>query len=582
MRRAPLRDARVRSRGAMRWRVADPPDATTVAAIAALGAELRLPEVLCALLARRGQVTPEDARLYLRPKLEQLLPPSRLPGLDDAVARIAHAVASGETILVHGDYDVDGMCSTTILVRLLRHVGARAVPFIPRRLEDGYDLSMAGVRAAVNEQAGLVITVDCGTNAIAPALALRDAGIDLIVVDHHLPGAETPVCVALVNPKRAGSDYPDSDLAAAGLTFKLAVALAAALGAPEEFVLRMLDLVALATVADIAPLRGENRVLARLGLKVMAQTENVGLRALIRASGLEGRPITAGRVGYVLAPRLNAAGRIGEAMRGVELLTTEDPAHAMALARDFEELNRRRQDLDQRTLERALELASRLDLERTRGIVLAEAGWHPGVIGIVASRIVEQFHRPAVLIALSADEGKGSGRSISAFDLHAGLSECRDLLVKFGGHRAAAGVTIAPSRVDAFAERFNEVASARLAADDLVPELRVDLEIPLAAATEELESLLRHLEPFGAGNPTPVFVARRVLLASAPRTVGKGGTHLKIRLSDGARELDAIGWGMGERLASLGTGPVDVAFRLERDEYQGKSRLQATLADLRA
>ena len=565
----------------MRWRLAEPPDATTAAAIASLGAELRLPELICALLARRGHATPEEARRYLRPRLDQLLPPSRLPSLDDAVARIARAVADGEHIFVHGDYDVDGICSTTILVRLLRRLGARVTPFIPRRLEDGYDLSMAGVRAAISAAAALVVTVDCGTNAVVAARALRDAGIDLIIVDHHLPAAEEPPCVALVNPKRAGADYPDPDLAAAGLTFKLALALAAAHGLPEDDVLRMLDLVALATVADIAPLRGENRVLARLGLKVMAQTENVGLRALLRASGLEGRPITAGRVGYVLAPRLNAAGRIGEAMRGVELLTTDDPARAMAIARECEELNRKRQDLDQRTLERALALAERLDLDRTRGIVLAETGWHPGVIGIVASRIVEEFHRPAVLIALSADEGKGSGRSIPAFDLHAGLAECADVLVRFGGHRAAAGVTIAPAQVDAFAERFNAVACERLAAEDLIPELRVDLEIPLAAATDELEALLKHLEPFGPGNPTPVFVARKVHLAGTARTVGKGGAHLKVRLSDGGAELDAIGWGMGEHAARLGAGPVDVAFRLERDEYMGESRLQAKLADLR-
>ena len=566
----------------MRWRVADPPDAATAAAIAALGAELRLPDLLCALLARRGHATPEAARRFLRPKLDQLHPPSLLPGIGAAVERIGRAIDRGETILVHGDYDVDGICSTTILVRSLGRLGARVVPFIPRRIEDGYDLSMAGVRAAAAAGARLVITVDCGTNAVAPARALRDAGTDLIIVDHHLPGGETPPCVALVNPKRADASYPDPDLAAAGLTFKLALAVAAERGAPEDDVLRLLDLVALATVADIAPLRGENRVLARLGIKVMAQTENPGLRALIRAAGLEGRPLSAGRIGYVLAPRLNAAGRIGEALRGVELLTTDSVPRAMELAREFEELNRRRQDLDQRTLERALALVERLDLDRTRGLVLAEAGWHPGVIGIVASRVVEEFHRPAVLIAIGGDQGKGSGRSIPAFDLHGALAECADLLVRFGGHRAAAGVTIAPARVAEFAERFNAVATSRLAADDLVPELRVDLEIPLAAATDELESLLRHLEPFGPGNPTPVFVARQVRLARAPRAVGKGGTHLKLTLSDGGAELDAIGWGMGERAAMLGAGPVDVAFRLERDEYMGQSRLQAKLADLRA
>ena len=573
--------AGVSARPAPRWRLPEAPDAAALAVIAALAAELRLPEAVCALLARRGYAASDEARRYLRPRLDQLLPPSHLPDMDVAVARISGAIKQGEMILVHGDYDVDGMTSTTILVRTLRALGARVTPFIPRRLEDGYDLSMAGVRAAVSEGAQLVITCDCGTNAVAPARALREAGIDLVIVDHHLPGDETPPCVALVNPKRAGSDHPDSELAAAGLAFKLALALTAANGGREDDVFRMLDLVALATIADIAPLRGENRVLARFGLKVMADSPNAGLRALIRAAGLEGKPLTAGRVGFVLAPRLNAVGRLGLAIRGVELLTTEDDHAAMALAREFEELNRRRQELDQKTLARALELAARLDLDRTRGIVLAETGWHPGVIGIVASRVVEEFCRPAVLIALGEHEGKGSGRSIGAFDLHAGLHECRDLLVRFGGHRAAAGITIEPARVDAFAARFNEVATARLAPEDLVPELRVDLEIPLAAATIDFESLLRHLEPFGAGNPAPVFVARGVHLAAPARTIGKRGGHLKLRLADGAAELEAVGWGMGARAATLGPGPLDVAFRLERDEYNGAIRLQAKLADVR-
>jgi single-stranded-DNA-specific exonuclease len=567
---------------ATRWRLPAPPDATSSASIAALAAELHLPPAICELLARRGYAGVDDARRYLRPRLDQLLPPSRLPGLDDAVARIARALRDGEMILVHGDYDVDGMASTAIMVRTLRALGARVTPFIPRRVEDGYDLSMAGVRAAVAAAATLVISCDCGTNALEPARALRAAGIDLIIVDHHLPSGDVAPCVALVNPKRPGSDYPDPELAAAGLAFKLALAVTAAQGGDENEVYKMLDLAALATIADVAPLRGENRVIARYGLKVMADTQNPGLRALIRAAGLEGKPLTAGRVGFGLAPRLNAVGRLGEAIRGVELLTTNDPQAAMGLARDFEELNRRRQDLDQKTLATAIGMVERLDLDATRGLVIAADGWHPGVIGIVASRIVERFGRPAILIALSEGEGKGSGRSISGFDLHGALGECADLLIRYGGHRAAAGVTVAANQVAAFAERFNAVACARLTADDLIPELRVDLEIPLAAATNDLEALMRHMEPFGPGNPAPVFVARHVSLAAAPRTMGKENTHLKLRLADGAVELDAIGWGMGARASSLAAGgAVDVAFRLERDEYQGASRLQAKIADIR-
>jgi single-stranded-DNA-specific exonuclease len=542
-----------------------------------------LPPAICELLARRGYSGIDEARRYLRPRLDQLLPPSRLPGMDDAVARITRALHAGEMILLHGDYDVDGMASTAIMLRALRAIGARVTPFIPRRIEDGYDLSMAGVRAAVAAEAKLVISCDCGTNAREAALALRDAGIDLIIVDHHLPSGEAPPCAALVNPKRAGADYPDPDLAAAGLAFKLALAITAAEGGDENEVFKMIDLAALATIADVAPLRGENRVIARYGLKVMSDSPNPGLRALIRAAGLDGKPLTAGRVGFGLAPRLNAVGRLGEAIRGVELLTTNDPQEAMRLARDFEELNRRRQDLDQRTLTTAIEMVERLDLDATRGLVIAAEGWHPGVIGIVASRIVERFARPAILIALNGAEGKGSGRSISAFDLHGALGECADLLVRYGGHRAAAGVTLESGQLEAFAHRFNEVACAWLTADDLVPELRVDLEIPLAAATADLEALMRHMEPFGPGNPAPVFVARRVSLAGAPRTMGKENTHLKLRLADGAAELDAIGWGMGGRASSLAAGgAVDVAFRLERDEYQGESRLQAKIADIRA
>jgi single-stranded-DNA-specific exonuclease len=385
-----------------------------------------------------------------------------------------------------------------------------------------------------------------------------------------------------VNPKRAGADYPDPDLAAAGLAFKLALAVTAALGGKEDDVFRMLDLVALATVADVAPLRGENRVLARYGLKVMIDSPNPGLRALIRAAGLDGKPLTAGRVGFGLAPRLNAVGRLGEAIRGVQLLCTNDEHEAMGLAREFEEMNRRRQDLDQRTLAQALAMADKLDLNATRGLVLAAEGWHPGVIGIVASRVVEEFCRPAVLIALEGAQGKGSGRSIHAFDLHAALGECADLLVRYGGHHAAAGVTIETAKLEAFAEKFNAVASAKLCADDLVPELRVDIEVPLSAATDDLESLLRHLEPFGPGNPAPVFVARGVSVTGVPRTMGKDNSHLKLRLADGVAELDAIGWGMGARAAALAAGgPVDIVFRLERDEYKGESRLQAKLADIR-
>ncbi len=558
--------------------MAPEPDAQ---AVAELAAALHLPDTVCRLMVGRGYARPEDAKRFLRPRLEQLHDPSTLLDLDRAVERLAHAIRAGEPVLVHGDYDVDGMCSTTILLQTLRALGARAEPFIPQRLRDGYDLSDAGVRAAEEHGARVVVTCDCGTSAHDPVRRLQAAGVDVIITDHHLPGGPLPDAFAVINPKRPGCPSPDKDLAAVGVAFKLALALTRAFGGNEQSVYGMLDLVALATVADIAPLRGENRVFVRYGLRLLAETRNVGLRALIRAAGLDRKPMTAGRVGFILAPRLNAVGRLDRALRGVELLTTGDESHANALAREFEELNARRQEIDRRTLDEARRLVERLDLDRTYGLVLAGEGWHPGVIGIVASRLVEEFGRPTILIALDGEEGKGSGRSISAFDLHGGISQCRDLLVRFGGHRSAAGITIAREQVGAFAERFNAVAVGALTADDLVPELRADLELPFDAATEDLESLLRHLEPCGMGNPSPVLVSRGVSLGAPPRVVGKDG--LRLVLQGGGHTLTAIGWGMAARRGELGIGrSLDVAFRLDRDEWNGESRLQARLADFRS
>ena len=314
-----------RPRPQPRWVLPTPPDA---AAVAALTAELRLPEAICRLLIARGHAEPERAKRFLRPRLEQLHDPAGLLGLDRAAERLARAVRDGETIFVHGDYDVDGICSTTLLTRALRAFGGQVVPFIPRRLEDGYDLTDAGVRAAVAAGARVVVTCDCGTSALGPVEALCKAGIDVIVSDHHLPGGPLPRCLAVLNPKQPDCSYPDQDLAAVGVAFKLATAVARALGRSDAPVYHMLDLVALATIADIAPLRGENRVFARSGLKLLQETTNPGLRALIRASGLEGKTLTAGRVGFILAPRLNAAGRLGHALRGVELLTTESENEA--------------------------------------------------------------------------------------------------------------------------------------------------------------------------------------------------------------------------------------------------------------
>ena len=562
-----------------RWLLPEAPDP---AIVRALCDELLLPEPICRLLALRGHAPAETAKRYLRPRLDQLLPPEQMLDLDRAVERLVRAIQRGETILVHGDYDVDGMSSTALMTRALRAVGGKVVPFIPQRLVDGYDLGDAGVRAARAAGATVVVTCDCGTSAVTPVATLQGEGIDVIISDHHLPGGDLPNAFAVLNPKRPGCESADKDLAAVGVAFKLAMAVTRALGGNENTVFGMLDLVALATIADIAPLRGENRVFARYGLKMLAETKNVGLRALIRAAGLDNKALTAGRVGYILAPRLNAVGRLGHALRGVELLLATSEHEANAIARELEELNARRQDIDRAVLDSARRRVMQLDLDESYGIVLAEEGWHPGVIGIVASRLVEEFGRPTVLIGLDGDEGKGSGRSISRFDLHAGIGRCRHLLKRFGGHRSAAGVTIARDQVAEFARAFNESARSVLSPDDLVPELRIDMEVALSDLTPAFESLLRHLEPCGVGNPAPVLMTRGVRLAAPPRTVGQGG--LKLRLENESGDpIDALGWSLGARIGEIDMNrPFDIAYRLERDEWQGTSRLQARLADFRA
>lgn len=564
-----------------RWLLPEAPDPV---AVAALCRELNLPELVCRLLVARGHGETESAKRYLRPRLDHLSDPSTLGDLDRAVERIVRAIRGGEMILIHGDYDVDGICSTTILTRTLRWLGGSVTPFIPHR-RDGYDLTAAGVAAAKAADAKLVVTCDCGTSALAPVAELQHAGIDVIVTDHHLPGGPLPECYAILNPRKPGCPSPDKDLCAAGVAFKLALGVTKAIGASPNPVLNMLDLVALATIADVAPLRGENRVLAIYGLRLLNETKNVGLRAMIRAAGLDRKPITAGRVGFILAPRLNAAGRVGSAMRGVELLLATEESVANPIARELEELNGHRQQLDREVLEQARDMVHAIDLDQTYGLVLTAEGWHPGVIGIVASRIVEEFGRPTILIALEegggGDEGKGSGRSISAFDLHAGISRCRELLLRFGGHRSAAGVTVARDRIPEFARRFNEVARETLTPADLIPELRADLEVELKDVTDGLEALLRHVEPCGIGNPSPVLIARGVRVAAPPKVVGKDG--LRVLLHQSSTEITALGWGMAPRAADLSVGStVDVAFRLERDEWNGESRLQARLADFRA
>jgi single-stranded-DNA-specific exonuclease len=557
------------------------------AARQAVAAVLGLPGALAGLLVQRGYSDPEAARRFLRPALADLADPLSLAGMAEAAAEVARAVRAGETIMVHGDYDVDGQCASALLTRALRSAGARVVPHIPHRIRDGYDFGPAGLAAAQAAGATLILTCDCGITAVETVAAARAAGLRVVISDHHLPGPELPPANAVIDPQRLDDTSGLGMLCGTGLAFKLVQALVPLLDLPAHLPFHLLDLVALATVADVVPLIGENRILVRHGLKLLATTRWEGLRALIRVAGLAERDIRATHLGFVLGPRLNAAGRIGDAADGLRLLLTDDPVEADRLARELDSLNVQRQAMDQRMLEEALAQVERdADPELDLGLVLVSDDWHPGVVGIVASRVVERYGRPAVLVAFEGDVGKGSGRSISRFDLHGALGECADLLERFGGHHMAAGVTVRRENLEAFRARFAEVARRRLRAEDLAPEQRIDLVIPLSELTPEFERLCRHLEPCGMGNPGPVFGVRGARL-TRPRKVGS--SQLKGVLEQGSSRLDMIGFQWWDRIpwfdhvAGARTGVmVDAAFRLEQNEYQGQVSLQARLVGLAA
>jgi single-stranded-DNA-specific exonuclease len=550
---------------------------------ARLAGALDLHPLAARVLAARGHADPAAAEAFLAARLQDLPDPFAMKGMDAAVARLVRAVEEGERIACYGDYDVDGVTSTTLLAGLLRASGADVVTYVPHRLVEGYGLNLAAVEKLAAQGVRLLVTLDCGITSAPEVRAATALGLDAVVVDHHTVPVELPAAAAILNPHQPGCGYPSKDLAAVGVTFALAMALRKALRArgrfgerrPEPNLKDALDLVALGTIADVVPLVGANRILVRTGLEVLATSRRPGLRALKRVAGIaEGAPVAAGQVGFRLAPRINAAGRLDDAGRGVRLLLSADPAEAEALAAELDRENQARQEIERRILAEAIEDAGARVREGARGLVLARDGWHAGVIGIVASRIVERFHRPAVLVALADEGGKGSGRSIEGFHLHDALSACAPHLARFGGHRHAAGLTVDRARLPAFRAAFEAHAAERLSDEDLVPRCRIDGWVEHGEVTERAADDLARLGPFGAGHPEPVFALRGA--PTRARTVGANGAHLKLGLAG----LDAIGFGMGDRIAACG-GPLDAAFSIGFDEWDGRRRLQLKLRDVR-
>ncbi|HEY3576615.1 MAG TPA: single-stranded-DNA-specific exonuclease RecJ [Gaiellaceae bacterium] len=543
------------------WTLADcPPGAQ-----AELVRELGISELTAAVLVRRGYSEPESARRFLdgeQPPYDPFL----LGDMEAACARIRAAVDDGRRICVHGDYDVDGIAATTLAVLLLRELGADAAWHLPSRFDEGYGVRSETLARLADEGCGLVLTVDCGITAAAEVAEARERGLDVVVTDHHRPGETLPDCpVVATRP----SQYPFPELCGTGVVYKLGQAL---FGVDSEIPRRHLDLVALATIADVVPLVDENRTLAIAGLRALARTAKPGLRALMQSAGVDPAAVDSGSVGFRLAPRLNAAGRLGHPREALELLLTDDEAEARRLAASLEELNRERQAVEGRILREAVAQVEAWPPEQRarRAYAVAGADWHEGVLGIVASRLVERYHRPVVLIAGTEGDWKGSGRSIPTFDLHGALGACSDLLGRWGGHRAAAGLSIAEENVEAFAVAFAEQAATVLGEEDLEPVTSIDAVVARGADLSlDLCAELQKLAPFGLGNPAPILLAADCGLAELA-TVGDG-KHLRFRVRRQGRDAgSAIAFGQGSRLEVLRPdAPYDVAFRLEENHWNG-------------
>jgi single-stranded-DNA-specific exonuclease len=534
------------------------------AAAGLLARELGLSEIAASVLVRRGYDQPDSARRFLDAELPGH-DPFLLGDMAVAVERIRAAVDAGTRICVHGDYDVDGICATTLAILLLRELGADAAWHLPSRFEEGYGVSTDTLAKLADDGVGLVLTVDCGITAVAEVAEAKALGLEVVVTDHHRPGDELPDCpIVATRP----SSYPFPELCGTGVVYKLGEAL---LGSDHPALRKSLDLVALATIADVVPLVDENRGLAAAGLRELACTRRPGLQALMRGARVDPAAVDAGSVAFRLAPRINAAGRLGRPDVALELILTEDAAEAQRLAQTLEELNRDRQSVEDRILREAIAAVEALPERerRRRGYVLASEDWHVGVIGIVASRLTERFHRPVVLVTGSQDGWRGSGRSISGFDLHGALAACSEHLLRFGGHRAAAGLSIEPERIPAFTEAFAAHADATLEEGDLHPVTVVDAVASAEDLTLALAEELGRLAPFGLGNPDVTLLVPGTRPVS-PTTVGDG-RHLRFRVRQNGRDAGtAIAFGQGSQLDRLrADGLFDVACRLQENRWNG-------------
>ena len=544
--------------------------------------------VIARLLCQRGLTDPADARRFLEPALEHLHDPFLLAGMREAVDRLLGAIARQERIAIHGDYDVDGITSTVILRRAIEVLGGEVVHFVPDRLRDGYGLQPATIERLHAAGARLIVSVDCGIRAASAAGRARDLGVDLIITDHHEPEATLPPALAVINPKRSDCAYPDKYLAGVGVALKLVQALLTSSGRGTEMLPHFIKVAAIGTLADVVPLVGENRVIARYGLAMLSRgPHGAGIEALLEASNLLGRRLDSFHVSFMLAPRLNAAGRMSSPDIAVDLLLLRGREasvreRARELARQLSEENAKRQAQEaeiladaRRTIDHDPEIGAQNIL------IVAGEGWHRGVIGIVASKLTEAYSKPALVLAIEDGVAHGSGRSIAKFDLLGALESCADVFMRFGGHRQAAGVTLEAARLGELRRRLSAIANARLAPSDLVPRLRIDSPLGLREISGEVIEGLARLGPFGSANPQPVFRASPVDLMDAPRRLKE--RHLALMFKQDGRAFRAIAWRAVEREAYLSTNRfgLELAYSLDQGDYRGERVTELTVADVR-
>jgi len=562
-----------------RWKIKEAPDQKLILSLAD---SLNISHALASILIQRNITNFFEAKSFFRPSLNAIHDPFLMDGMNRASIRVINAITNNEKIYVYGDYDVDGTCSAALMYLFLKELGANVETYIPNRLTEGYGMSIQSIDYIKEQNTDLIISVDCGITAVEEIDHANKLGIDVIVCDHHQPKDELPNAYAILDPIKPGCNYPFKHLSGAGVAFKLASAVGDRIG-KKDMALKYLDLVALAGAADIVPLIDENRILVKEGLDLINSNPRPGIAALIKSARMEPGNLTAGQIVFTIAPRVNAVGRLGDANRAVELFTTNDPQKATELAQILEDENTKRRTIDEATFSHAVDLVETvIDLENELGIVLHDNDWHPGVIGIVASRLVEKFHKPTVMLTTIDGVAKGSARSIPGFNIYEALQGCEDLLLQFGGHEAAAGLAVELEKIEEFRKRFNAILKNNMKESDLLPEIQIDAKLSFSEISPKFIRILDQFAPFGPGNMRPVFMSENVSLVYPPKIVGSNHLVTCFKQNGNDKIFDAIGFNLGSFASRIDKEKnlVDIVYTLETINKDGKSYPQIRIKDL--